>query len=105
MLDEEKNDCPHFDDDFKEIIEKFLTVCMNVSITPHIEVKPVKTERCGKPIITPGHGCDHKDNECKSCDFTIIQKMKVEIPIVFDAKTVIKDPFVDCEFYKDDDEY
>lgn len=102
MYDDEK-EC--YDEDFKEVIEKFLTVCLNVSITPSIDIKPVKTERCGKPIITPT--CDNNYCNCKgndSCEFTIIQKMKVSIPIVFDAKTCIDDPYVNCEFYNDKDE-
>ena len=97
---EEENQYP--DKNCIELIEKFLTICLPVTITPCIEVKQIKTETCGKPIITPTHGnncCRGSENGV--CEFTIVQKMKVEIPVEFDAKTTIDDPFVDCEFHKD----
>ena len=101
MFEEEKKDYYHTDE-CKELIEKFLTICLPVTITPCVDIKRIKSECCGNPIITPNH---HK-NCCKSkedgsCEFTIVQKMKVEIPIEFKAETKIDDPFVDCEFKKD----
>ena len=104
MFENEKKD--YYTDECKELIEKFLTICLPVTITPCVDVRRIKSECCGNPIITPNH---HK-NCCKSkedgsCEFTIVQKMKVEIPIEFKAETKIDDPFVDCEFKKDLKDY
>lgn len=91
----------------KEIIEKFLTICIPVTVTPKVKTGRIKTECCGNPIISlkKHENCckGMSDDEC--CKFTIIQKMKVEIPIDFDAMTKIDELFVDCEFKPDKDDY
>ena len=90
--------------DDKEIIEKFLSVALPVKVTPSVDVKPVKAETCGRPIITGSkHGRCDLGNKDGDCEFTIIQKMKIEIPVRFKVKTDIEDPFVDCEVRKHDD--
>ncbi len=101
MFEDEKECCKDFPDfnKCKAQIEKFLTVCIPVTTTPSINVGKIKTECCGNPIIS----MKNHDNCCKgicdgSCKFTIIQKMKVEFPIEFDAKTIVDKMFVDCEF-------
>ena len=111
--DERKPGYPMCDDDCKAIIEKFLTICLPVTTTPCVKVGKIKTECCGNPIVS-GRKHDICCDEMKdgSCKFTIIQKMKIEIPIDFDAHTKIDDFFVDCEFrpercdkYDKDDKY
>ena len=92
-------------DDCKSIIEKFLTICLPVKTTPNVKVGKIKTECCGNPIISAKKHekcCGEKNDGC--CKFTIIQKMKIEIPIDFDAKTEIDDLFVDCEFKHEKEE-
>ena len=87
-----------------ELIEKFLSVALPVTVTPFVDVKPVKAETCGRPIITPTkHGKCELGNKEGECGFTIIQKMKIEIPVRFKVKTNIEDPFVDCELREDID--
>ena len=91
-------------DNFKEIIEKFLSIALPVRVTPLVKVKPIKTECCGKPIITPTkHGNCSIVNDKDNCEFTIVQKMKLEIPVEFKVKTDVSDPFVDCEMKKECD--
>ena len=98
MYDDEKLGYPKYDDDCKALIEKFLTICLPVTTTPCVKVGKIKTECCGNPIVTPKKYekcCDEmRDGTCK---FTIIQKMKVEIPLDFDADTTIDDLMIDCE--------
>lgn len=103
MFEQDIFDSSHGDNKCKELIEKFLTICLPVKIKPEVEVKQIKTECCGKAIIVPGRGCCHKCDEDGSCEFTIVQKMKIEIPVEFKTKTEINKPFVDCEFKKDED--
>ena len=104
MFENEKFDRPDFCD-FKTIIEKFLTICLPVTTTPCAKVGNIKTECCGTPIVVPRKHdicCDEmQKNGC--CKYTIIQKMKVEIPIDFTADTKVDDLFVDCEFKHDKD--
>ena len=95
MFENEKFDRPDFCD-FKTIIEKFLTICLPVTTTPCAKVGNIKTECCGTPIVVPRKHdicCDEmQKNGC--CKYTIIQKMKVEIPIDFTADTKVDDLFV-----------
>lgn len=103
MFDDDKKDYP-LDFDCTAIVEKFLTVCLPVTTTPSAKVGRVKTECCGSPIISlkpPIKCCDDKNDGC--CNFTIVQKMKIEIPISFNAITKTEDLFVDCEFKHDHD--
>lgn len=104
MPEEMKNFIPEFDKDCKETIDKFVSIALPVKVTPEVDVRPVTTECCGRPIITPGkrHKCE-LGKENGDCEFIIIQKMKVEIPVKFKVKTDIDDPFVDCEVRKDEE--
>ncbi len=101
MFDNDKKDyLPDFD--ATSVIEKFLTVCLPVTTTPNACIGKIKTECCGSPIISlkpPFSCCDEMKNG--TCDFTVVQKMKVEIPITFSASTKVNDLFVDCEYKKD----
>lgn len=92
-----------FDNDYICAIEKFLTVCLPVSVKPCVRVGNIKTECCGRPILSSSRAekCCNKGCEEGSCHFTIIQKMKIEIPLEFTADTDVDNLFVDCEL-KDD---
>lgn len=99
MFENENFDKPNLGD-CKSIIEKFLTVCLPVTTTPCAKVGKIKTESCGTPIVVPRKHdiCCGEMQKNGSCKYTIIQKMKVEIPIEFTADTKLDDLFVDCEF-------
>lgn len=102
MFDDEKLNYPIPGDDCKSIIEKFLTLCLPVTTTPCVKFGKIKTECCGNPIVSAKKHekcCDEMNNG--SCYFTIIQKMKVEIPVDFSANTTFDNLFVDCEFKHD----
>lgn len=99
MFENEKLGYPKYDDDCKTLIEKFLTICLPVTTTPSVKLGKIKTECCGNPIVSPrkfDKCCEEMKEGC--CKFTIIQKMKIEIPIDFDADTKLDDLMVDCEF-------
>lgn len=103
MFDNDQKDYP-MDYECRSIIEKFLTVCLPVTTTPKACVGKIKTECCGEPIISlkaPFKCCDELNNGC--CNFTIVQKMKIEIPINFEANTKVDELFVDCEFKNEHD--
>ncbi len=101
MFENDKKDFNDYDN-CCTIIEKFLTICLPVTTTPAVCVGKIKTECCGNPIISlkrPDNCCKDLNNGC--CKFTIVQKMKVEIPIDFTANTQIDNLFVDCEIKQD----
>ncbi len=102
MFENEKNEYTNFDKNCRSIIEKFLTICVPVTTTPKVCVGRIKTECCGNPIISlRKHDTCHKEKDKCECKFTIVQKMKVEIPVDFSADTKVEDLFVDCELKPD----
>jgi hypothetical protein len=78
------------------------TVCVPVTVVPFAEAGKPKTTCCGDPIIMPG-----KDTCCGrpngTCSFTISQRICVEVPVIFGAKTVVGAPSVECEKVSDKD--
>ena len=78
-------------------------VCVPITITPFANVGGIKTECCGKPVVSFKPVC--KGIENGSCKFTVSQKIKVEIPVEFGANTNVGGTFVECECkpYDEDD--
>lgn len=67
-----------------------------VEVKPFAEVGKVKLECLGKPIIRKGTThCEGKHKE--TCKFTISQKMRIEVPVAFSAKTEVGPAMVDCK--------
>lgn len=70
-----------------------------VEIKPFAKVGKVKTECVGKPIIErDGKMCEGKPKE--TCKFTISQKIRVEVPVLFGAKTEVGEALIDCRHHK-----
>jgi len=75
-------------------------VCLPVKISPYAKACPPKIHCCGNAIITPNIKC------CRGkvngvCEFTISQKINVELPVVFGAHVDVGDTYVDCLYVKD----
>ena len=70
-----------------------------VEIKPFAEVGRVKTECIGKPIIHKGTSeCEGRPKE--TCKFTISQKLRIEVPVAFGAKTEIGQAKVNCRCHE-----
>ena len=76
-------------------------ICLPITIKPYAKTGPIKTKCCGAAVIRPGvKSCEGiKDGEC--C-FTITQKLRVDIPIVFGAKSMTGDSYVCCSKHDTD---
>lgn len=75
-----------------------VVVGVPVEIKPFAKVGKVKTECVGKPIIDrSGKGCEGKHKEV--CKFTINQKIRVEVPVIFGAKTEVGEAQIDCKHH------
>lgn len=67
-----------------------------VEIKPFAHVGKVKTECMGKPIVKRGTAnCDGKPGQ--TCKFTVSQKIRVEVPVIFGAKTKVGEASIDCK--------
>ncbi len=67
-----------------------------VEVKPFAEVGKVKTQCLGKPMIERGSmECEGKHGE--TCKFVIRQKMRIEVPVAFGAKTEIGKAKIDCK--------
>lgn len=72
-----------------------VNVCIPITIKLFGEVGNAKTKCMGKPVVAAG--CD----ECpgcpdKVCKFTISQKLRVEVPVIFGARAEAGEASVDC---------
>jgi hypothetical protein len=72
-----------------------VNVCIPVTIKPFGEVGNAKTQCMGEAVVSVG--CD----KCKGkpgavCKFTISQKLRVEVPVIFGARAEIGEAAVDC---------
>ena len=78
------------------------TVCLPVTISPYAATGPSKVECCGQPEVHPC--CDYCHGKINgTCEFTISQKIRVDIPVEFGATVNIGGTYVECECGKGKD--
>lgn len=78
-------------------------ICVPVEVKPFAEVGKVKTECLGHPIIISCDKCEGRKHGI--CKFTISQKIRVEVPVIFGAKTEVGEAHIDCEHPKGEEEH
>ena len=79
-----------------------VTVCLPVAVNPYAKTGPAKIHCCGDHEIRYGcKFCKGKPNA--ACEFTISQKLNVELPVEFGATVNVGDTFVDCDCPKEED--
>ncbi len=71
------------------------TVCVPVTVTPLAIPGRTRTICCGDPVIMPG--AKRCPAGTRSCFFTITQRICVEVPVAFGARTSVGEPQVDCK--------
>lgn len=72
-----------------------VNVCIPISIKAFGEVGNVKTQCMGKSIISSGYDvCSGKPGEV--CKFSISQKLRVEVPVIFGARAEAGEAIIDC---------
>lgn len=70
-------------------------VCIPVTIKPFGEAGNVKTKCVGEAVVEKGCAkCEGKPGE--ECKFTITQKLRIDVPVIFGARAEIGDAAVDC---------
>ncbi len=73
-----------------------VTVGVPVEIRPFARVGKIKTECIGKPVIDRnGRICEGNPKEI--CRFTVCQKIRVEVPVIFGAKTEVGEARINCK--------
>lgn len=73
-----------------------VNVCIPVTVKPFGEVGNAKTQCIGKAVVSSD--CDHCPGKPGGvCKFTISQKLRVEVPVVFGARAEVGEASVDCE--------
>lgn len=79
----------------KAVGHQDVNVCIPVTIKPFGEAGNAKTQCLGKAVILSG--CDMCPGEPGGvCKFTISQKLRVEVPVVFGARAEVGEASVDC---------
>lgn len=78
-----------------------VNVCVPITIKPFGEAGNAKTQCLGRAVVTAG--CDKcKGKPGDECKFTISQKLRVEVPVVFGARAEIGEASIDCKCKEDD---
>lgn len=81
-----------------------VNVCIPVTIKPFGEAGNVKTQCLGNPVISSK--CDTcSGNPGGVCKFTISQKLRVEVPVIFGAKAEVGEAVIDCQQPKEETNY
>jgi hypothetical protein len=73
-----------------------VNVCIPITIKPFGEVGNAKTLCQGSPVVMAG-SCSCMGNTGEVCMFTISQKLRVEVPVIFGARAEVGDAIVDCQ--------
>lgn len=72
-----------------------VNVCIPVTIKPFGEAGNAKTKCLGKAVVSAG--CDHCPGKPGDvCKFTISQKLRVEVPVIFGARAEVGEASVEC---------
>ena len=71
-----------------------MDVCLPVTVKPYAKPGKETVKCCGEPIIEDGHTCTKKP--VLDCNFTVKQKVCVELPVEFGAKVTSEDAGVEC---------
>jgi hypothetical protein len=72
-----------------------VNVCIPVTIKTFGEAGNAKTQCLGNAVVTTG--CDKCQGKADDlCKFTISQRLRVEVPVVFGARAEVGDAIVDC---------
>ena len=72
-----------------------IDVCVPVTIKPFGDAGDVTTQCMGEPVISSNcEGCTGYAG--RICKFTVSQKLRVEVPIMFGADAVVGEALVDC---------
>ncbi len=90
--------CKHDHDVCPALGFQDVVVGVPVEVRPFAKVGKVKTECIGKPVIDrSGKMCEGKHKEV--CKFTISQKIRVEVPVIFGAKTEVGEAQIECKHH------
>lgn len=80
-----------------------INVCVPVTIKAFGEIGNVKTQCLGKAVVESG--CDACKGKCDDvCKFTVTQKLRVEVPVIFGAKVEGGEALIDCGCAENADE-
>jgi hypothetical protein len=67
-----------------KVVRKSFDVSVPVTITPFARPEKPEVKCSGEIVITPGHKCC--ENESNSFEFTVTQRINVDIPVKFGAE-------------------
>ena len=75
--------------------QQLVNVCLHVSVQPFARVGTITLRCCGAPIITPGTNiCPGEPR--MNCDFTISQRICVQVPVEFGANVRPGETHIQC---------
>lgn len=70
-------------------------VCVPITIKAFGEVGNARTHCLGKSVVSAGSPA-YAGKPGETCQFTISQKLRVEVPVIFGARAEAGDAIIDC---------
>ena len=96
-------ECTHYQVGCPTTSYQDVNVCIPVTIKAFGEIGNVKTQCLGKAVVASG--CDTCKGKCDDvCKFTVSQRLRVEVPIIFGARVEGSDAMIDCGCAENADE-
>lgn len=72
-----------------------VNICVPITVKPFGEAGNATVQCLGCPIVMPG--CDHCPGKPGDvCKFTISQKLRIEVPVVFGARAQAGEASIEC---------
>jgi len=78
------------------VASQMATISQPVAVRPFAETRPVTIECFGNPVIEQTEACGRPGG----CQFVLIQRVRVEVPVEFGAAVRICEPQIECGFPK-----
>lgn len=89
--------CVYCPESYSAVGFQDVVIGVPVEIKPFANVGKVHTECIGEPAISKNLcPCEEKCKE--TCKFVISQKIRVEVPVMFGAKTEVGKEIIDCKY-------
>ena len=78
-------------DECKKLVKHYIDINIPVDVTPKTEVGRIETECCGEPTVICADG-----GKPDSCNFILVQKVCVRIPVKYTFASKVGPGIVDC---------
>ena len=81
------------DDKSSDTAVRNVCLCLPVTVTPDVKIGNINVKPIGRTEVSE-YCCGGRGET--SCSFTITQKLRIEVPVDFDANVSTEETYIDC---------